>query len=216
MQATCFGLEKAFVTNYLPHDTATIYARNADGTIDNSTILSYGGYEQKVVIPNTVTTINSHAFYGNAISFVYIPPTVTSVGEGAFNDNHLLGEDAYFYKRNSDGSIDNSVLISYGGSETSIILPTNITTIGKSAFQETKVDTVTLPNNLISIEEYAFRSTLLNTITIPSTVTTLGSRLFHDTTTLTEIIIQGKSNITEFTSIDEEWNNENTPVTFNP
>ena len=45
--------------------SAFVYARNADGTVDNTTLVSYGGSKVKVynvTIPANVTTLASKAF----------------------------------------------------------------------------------------------------------------------------------------------------------
>ena len=60
------------------------------------------------LIPNTVTTISSGAFYGTSITSITIPDSVTSIGSGAF---------------------------SYCSSLTSVTIPDSVTSIDQQAFQ---------------------------------------------------------------------------------
>ena len=75
---------EAFNNNQLPDEEAFIYKRNSDGSIDNTTIVSYGGKNKSPIIPNTVKTIGGSAFYKNQLTSVTIPDSVTSIGDSAF------------------------------------------------------------------------------------------------------------------------------------
>lgn len=80
----------AFNNNQLPESQAYIYARNGAGSVDYTTIVSYGGAKRdNIVIPNSVTTIGNHAFARNNLTSVVIPDSVTTIEEYAFSYNNL-------------------------------------------------------------------------------------------------------------------------------
>ncbi|MBQ8546210.1 MAG: leucine-rich repeat domain-containing protein [Clostridia bacterium] len=83
----------------------------------------------KIVIPDTVTEINSYQFsHIDSIKSVVIPEGVTSIGANAFAKSSI----------------------------SSITLPSTLKTIGANAFAETKISNITLPSSLESVGEGAF------------------------------------------------------------
>ncbi len=67
-----------------------IYARNEDGSINNTAIASYGGVANVIdFIPETVTNINGWAFNNNGLTSVILPNNVKSIGDEAFGDNNI-------------------------------------------------------------------------------------------------------------------------------
>ena len=110
----------AFNNNQLPESQAYIYARNGNGSIDYTTIVSYGGAKRdNVVIPNNVTTIGSFAFAENNLTSVVIPDSVTTIGDWAFQSNNL----------------------------TSVVIPDSVTTIGVEAFSYNNLSSVYIGAN---------------------------------------------------------------------
>ena len=143
-----------------------------------------------VIIPESVTSIEGYSFSSNQLTSVTIPNSVISIGCGAFNDNLLPDDQAYIYARNSDGSINNTMVVSYGGINKEIILPSNIITIGSYAFTNNQLTSVTIPNSVTSIGTYAFSSNKLISVTIPNSVTSIGSNAFRY-----NYILQGNATI---------------------
>ena len=107
---------------------------------------------------------DEYFYYGD----ISIPSTVT------YNSTTYtvtaIGDSAFF---RIDGVNINSI--------SSITLPSTVTTIGKSAFQNQVYCTFpTLPSNLKTIKEYAFQNTSLVSVTIPNSVTSIGEYAFHE------------------------------------
>ena len=151
-----------------------------------------------VTIPNSVTSIGDSAFSSNQLTSVTIPSSVTYMGASAFNSNQLSDKDAFIYKRNSDGSIDNTTIVSYGGKNRHPIIHNTVKIIGDYAFYDNQLQTVTIPNSVTSIGNIAFGENQLTSITIPDSVTSIGWSAFRkdnsSNTNLTKIINKtGKS-----------------------
>ena len=109
-----------------------------------------------IIIPNSVTSIGDSAFSSNKLTSVTIPGSVTYMGASAFNNNQLSDKDAFIYKRNSDGGIDNTTIVSYGGKNIHPIIPNTVKIIGDSAFYGNKLTSVTIPSSVTSIGKNAF------------------------------------------------------------
>ena len=77
-----------FNRNQLPDDEAFIFQRKADGSIDDTTLVSYGGANHNnIIIPETVRTISSNAFTYVRVKEIVIPKNVETIEAGAFNKN---------------------------------------------------------------------------------------------------------------------------------
>ena len=179
---------RSFNGNLVPGDAGFIYARKSDGSVDYSTLVSYAGKNKNIQIPSSVNgvtlkTIAGSAFFGCGLTGVVIPNTVTSIGSYAFNANQLPPEQGFIYARKSDGSIDYSTLIGYGGKNRGTVaapleVPAKVNgvqleTINSYAFNEDGIKGITLPEGLKTIKANAFNACYVTEITIPSTVTTI-------------------------------------------
>lgn len=192
----------AFRDNQLPDDQAFIYNRKSDGSEDITTLNSYAGANRDhVVFPSNIkvissfacnnlklssivlqeglTTIYGSAFSSNQLTSLTIPKTVTNLTGGAFSDNLLADEDAFIYKRSKEGE-DRSYLINYAGArKENVVIPSNVETIGDSAFSTTNLKSVTIPEGVKYIGQRAFYNNKLTSITIPSSVTHIGMAAFN-------------------------------------
>ena len=153
----------AFNNNQLEDSQAFIYKRNTDGSEDKTTIISYGGKNKEVKIPNGIKTIGSSAFEKNNLASVIIPNSVTSIGSSAFENNNL----------------------------TSVIIPSSVTSIGENAFRANKLTSLTISSGVTSIENSAFSDNKLTNLTIPNSVTTLGNYAFLNNN-LTSVTLSNK------------------------
>ena len=141
-----------------------------------------------LVIPNSVTSIGSSAFYCCVgLTSVSIPNSVTSIGEKAFYDCSGLTSVTI---PNSVTSIGAGVFRGCTGL-TSVTIPNSVTSIGESAFYYcTGLTSVTIPNSVASIGDYAFACCRgLTSITIPNSVTSIGEDAFSSCSSLTSITI---------------------------
>ena len=165
---------------------------------------------EKIVIPNGVERIENYAFYENKLTELVIPDSCLYIGEktfagnqienitlpeflflgnGVFNDNYLPDNQAFIYKRDSDGIIDNSTLISYGGlKREDVTIPNNVTSIGNLTFNDIGLLSVTIPPSVETIGDSAFLWNQLTNLTIPNSVTNIGMSTFSDNL-LTSVII---------------------------
>ena len=88
-----------------------VYSRNADGSINKTSLLSYAGYQtNNVVIPSQVKRLENYAFYYTYIKAVEIPEGVTYIGNYAFQLCRL----------------------------SKVVIPSTVTSIGTYAFQKQK------------------------------------------------------------------------------
>ena len=160
---------------------------NCNAIIETATnTLIYGS--NSTVIPESVTNIGQHAFYGcTGLKNITIPQGVTSIGYGAF----------YGCTGLTSVTIPEGVTnISYNAFEgcknlTTVVLPESLTYIGSSAFIEcTGLTSITIPQGVTSIGFNTFYGcTGLTSITIPQGVTEIGSGTFYGCTGLTSITI---------------------------
>ena len=115
--------------------------------------ISYSGVEE-VVIPNTVTAIESSAFYRcESLKTIDIPGSVETIGSQAFGQCTSLEE---------------------------IEIPASVTVINGSTFNRcTALESITFKGNVTEIKDYAFYNCdALTEVTLPSTVSRLGSNAF--------------------------------------
>ena len=125
----------------------------------------FGGNLKSIVIPNSVTSIEDHAFKNCfSLTSIELPNSVTSIGYNAFSGCTGL---------------------------TSIEIPGSVTNIGISAFSYcTNLTSVTIGNSVAMIGVEAFRGcSRLVSIEIPNSVTSIGSTTFKDCTSLTSVTI---------------------------
>src|SRR5574344_2185953 len=198
--------------------TRAFYYNQIANLVLPSSVTSIGGeafegnYMSTVTIPSSVKTIGERAFYLNKLTSVTIPSSVTSIGGGAFSKNDFAADTAIIYDRNSDGTENKAVISSYAqgriSSESTITIPSGVTTIKNYAFYTVLTSTLTLPDTLTSIGDYSFGNNSIKSVVIPNSVTSIGEYAFgtNDIATLTigtgiTSISRGAFEYNEFTSI---------------
>ena len=113
-------------------------------------------------IPNSVTSIDSYAFYAcTGLTTIEIPNSVTSIGDYAFSITGL----------------------------TSVTIPNSVTSIGEYAFDYCEdLTSVTISNGVMIIGNYTFTECEnLTSVTIPISVTSIGNYAFRKCENLTSI-----------------------------
>jgi len=200
-----FNKETKEITDYLCYEgNIGGFAENSQviipDTIDGVTVEKIGARAfqgnklTSVTIPEGVTTIGDYAFLSNELSNIRLPSSITSIGPAAFNDNKLSDSEAFIYKRNGDGTIDTTTVVSYGGAKrTSVVVPIGVKVLEIASMSYNSITSVTLPEGLTKIGAHCFRGySSLSTVTIPSTVKTIGQSAFPKTATtnsnLTKIV----------------------------
>ena len=142
-----------------------------------------------IIIPSSVTSIGSYAFCNcSALTFIDIPSSVTSIGEQAFCRCSSLTS---INIPSSVTSIESGAFFGCS-SLTSIKIPNSVTSIGSSAFSGcSSLTSINIPKSVTSIGNYAFSGcSSLTSINIPSSVTSIGDNAFSNCDALKVALIQ--------------------------
>ncbi len=159
-----------------------------------------------VVIPDSVTSIGSSAFYQcSNLSSVAIPESVTSIGTHAFvgcsslelneygNCKYLGSRDnSYFaliqttsdnyssYEIHSDTKVIADRTFAYHSLLTFIVIPESVTSIGAAAFQYClSLTSIVIPDSVTSIREQTFDNcSSLSSIVLGDNMTSIGDWAF--------------------------------------
>lgn len=174
--------------------------------IDDYAFNNTGLRMDELVMPSTVKSIGSSAFYGgsytkqikklvlnegleslgsNAFNHCFIheltlPSTLKSISSSAFYDNELTDLNIPEGVQSiGDAAFESNKLLS-------LKLPSTLTSIGNSSFESNQLTEVVLPDSLKEIKYEAFKSNKLKTIKFPVGLEHLGSYSFYENN-LTEI-----------------------------
>jgi len=161
-----------------------------------------------VIIPNTVTTIGSKAFYAQtSLVSVTLPNSLTSIQDRVFyecaslssitipNSVQTIGEYA-FYNCKSMGAITipNSVTTIgvaafVGCGLKSVNLGRSVTQIGDFAFAFNQIEELTLPPSLKTVLPWAFYCNNIKSLTISNGVSFLSTSCFSRNSPLETVVI---------------------------
>jgi len=158
-----------------------------------------------ITIPNSVTSIGSSAFAGTNLTSITIPSNVTNIGAGAFACSYLQTLNYNATNCTVQGTawptlttlnIGNTVqiiphsFVAGCTNLTSVIIPSNVTSIGAGAFGGTGLTSIFIPNSVTSIGAHAFSyCTSLTSITLPNSITSIEEHTFSCCTSLSSIVI---------------------------
>lgn len=209
---TKYTLEEArklFVTGTVQIE-GNVSTKDADFVIKAGTLMKYNGESPIVTIPDNVKIIGNECFKDLAIEKVIIPDSITTIEGGAFRNCTKLTsiiipnsvttiEGGTFCGCTSLTSVKMPSYVTILGGKvfdnceslTSIVIPNGTTTIGLDMFFGCKnLTSVTIPNSVTTIFDGAFFGCKnLASITIPNSVTTIGKRAFHACDKLTSVTI---------------------------
>lgn len=164
--ASCSGLASIIVES-----GNNIYdsRNNCNAIIEsNNNTLLFGC--KNTVIPNSVTSIGRGAFNGcSGLTSVSIPQSVTSIGDNAFNNcsglsavyiSDLAAWCNLTFSYNYNNPLYYAHTLYLNGEEIKdLIIPNNVTTIGKYVFNNCSVlNSVTIGNNVTSVGNGAFQN----------------------------------------------------------
>ena len=169
----------------------TVYdsRENCNAIIEHASNTLIRGCEN-TIIPKSVTSIGTSAFYGcRGLTSITIPEIVTTIGSNAFygcsgltsihvNPNNKV----YDSRENCNAIIERVSNTLIRGCENTII-PKSVTSIGTSAFSGCSgLTSITIPESVTTIGFSAFYGCSgLTSITIPESVTSIGSSAFYNT-----------------------------------
>lgn len=180
--ANCDGLTSVHIsdiTKWCAISFANSYA-NPLSCADN--LYLNGVLVTDLVIPNSVTYINTYAFLGcHSLTSIVIPNSVTGIGSSAFYNCKNV---------------------------TSITIPDSVTDIGEEAFYGcSSLGNITIPNGITTLRSQTFQyCTGLTSIVIPKSVTRIRNYVFYGCSGLTSITFTGT--IAQWSAIPkgERWN----------
>ena len=142
-------------------------------------------------IPNGVTTISTYAFYGctGLTGTLTLPNTVTTIETNAFSGCSGLTKLVLSKKLKTIGENAFSSCSSLKGN---LEIPESVTTIGNSAFSScTSLDgKITIPGSIVSMGNFAFSScSQVKSVEILDGVTRIGAHAFETCTSLSDLKI---------------------------
>ena len=167
--SNCTGVKTiTFLGTSVPKINSSVTATSSDGTYKNVLFGSYG--------------------FAN-LTTIYVPASAYSAYTSAYQSNVQSKTTFRSIGVEDDFQIEDGVLIAYFGEGGEVTVPSEVTEIGASAFQNNKTITkVILPDDVTKIGDYAFNGcTGLASVTLPENLQTIGASAFSGCTALESI-----------------------------
>lgn len=191
-------LDKTVLLDCIDRKEKMVIPEGIKSIADRAFEVAYGDNDviKEVVFPNGLEEIGDRAFCENSkLNIVNFPSTLKRVGSSAFFGTNLekvdipstvekLGSDIFAYSSVKEATLpDNMKVIPAGmfgwcSELEKINVPKNLTTVGKDAFNSTKINVKVFLENkkLTTIKAGAFENTSWKKITIPKNIKSIGSR----------------------------------------
>lgn len=161
----------------------------------------------RMEIPKGITQMNPNSNGGGtvfedatAIVEVTIPDSMAYIGDYCFQRCYELvtinGFEAYMARCTKIGNL--FLNGTKWGENIDLVIPEGITSIPSSAFQGTKIKSVTFPSTLETLGSRAFQGcTNITSVTLPASVTALKNHVFASCSNLTSIDMSACTGLTE-------------------
>ncbi|MBQ0142713.1 MAG: leucine-rich repeat domain-containing protein [Prevotellaceae bacterium] len=155
---------------------------------------------KNISLPASLKSIKSNAFNNSGFKTIFIPENVVDIQGNVFvgcKDLSSIEVDennkVYDSHDNCSAIIKSSTLISGCKSTT---IPSDITTIGESAFEScSELVSIIIPNSVTAIEDNAFRfCSNLESVELSTSLTSIGSWVFSGTSKLYNIVLPSSVN----------------------
>ena len=191
-------------SSYTVKDTVKTLKQYSIGSINNLTSLT---------LPDTLERIESQAIYRcyNLLT-IYLPENINYIHPIGIYDMSVnlkvtmsSSNKTYTVEDNILFNKDKTTLVHWFGNETTLDIPSGVTTIGDLAFHAaSRLKTVNIPNTVTTIGGSFNYCYSLTSITIPTSVVSIAKSCFYQSTKINEIIIQRKKGQAEIA--DAPWN----------
>jgi len=153
----------------------------------DSGAFSYCGSLRSITIPSSVTSIADWAFSGAGL-FEIVNKSSLDIQPGSYGAEHIrqvirdeseskISTNEQGFSFYDDGS--EKLLLNYRGDETTVVIPSGMTSIEHYCFFNNPMQEVVIPNTVSSIGDYAFERTNLASVIIPENVSSLGDCIFN-------------------------------------
>lgn len=212
----CGSLNAVYITDLAAWCSINFGSSQSNPLLHVGNLYLNNSLVENLSIPNTITRVNSFAFYGaDCIKNLTIPATITSLGSLVFaacsNIESIVvdsGNTTYYSQNNCLIETSSKTLIL--GCKNSI-MPSDVTAIGYGAFYGcTGLTSITIPNSVTSIGAMAFYAcTGLTSITIPNSVTSIAGHAFSGCNNIMEYDFSEHSVIPTLGEDAFSVNNEN-------
>ncbi|HWD19874.1 MAG TPA: leucine-rich repeat domain-containing protein, partial [Verrucomicrobiae bacterium] len=143
---------------------------------------------RSITLSNGVGSLGANAFGSTLLTNVFIPASVTNIGEGIFWNCLALTNISVAPANASFSSLEGilfdksmATLVQFpGGWSGAYAVPSFVSTIGKEAFGEGRIESVMIPGTVTNVDDYAFIvSSYLTNVTVAPGVARLGMGAFQ-------------------------------------
>ena len=138
-----------------------------------------------IIFPEGLETISDGAFeLCRLTGDVYLPKTVTSIGEWTFEGNTCIESftvdeaNPVYDSRGGCNAIIETATNTLVVACINTVIPKDVTSIGKNAFNLYQNPTIEIPENVESIGNYAFLNSAIKEIVLPNSIVKIGEGAF--------------------------------------